>query len=618
MQNYMEELGNQLRSFFEFSLNFLFILDLNEIILEINSIALENLEYSREEYINKNFREFLSEDYLETFINYMNKIKQKEKSIEKIIIKLKKKNGDSLYLDFNAVPIQKDDKEYLMLGIGYDITDPKEAERKLIESEEKYRLITENAFDLIAVVNKKYEHIFINEHTYMNILGYSNEDMLGKTRLDLVHPDDLKRGINAYKNGFDTGEGTVELRLKHKQGHYLWFQFKGSAYKDINGNLNGLIIGREITEKKYSEEKLRESEEKFRTITEKSILGIVILQDNVIKYVNETQAKMYGYTVEEVLSWKPGEFIKIYSPEQHEFIIEQGRKKQLGLPDQVQKYQLKAIKKTGEIFWVENYSRTIFYNGKTADLITQVDITEKKRAEEELISLNKLKSELLTRYSHELKTPLMSIRGFIDLLQIELQNTIYNEELSFVEEIKKGCHRLETLVRNILNTAELESGTVVLEPTKNDLCTVVKSCVSELDGFAKSRDCTIKMVLHDKILTNFDSKQINQVLNNILTNAIKFTPPKGTITIQSKINENFVILSFNDTGIGLTEEEKQQLFIQFGKIERFGQGFDVITEGSGLGLYISKKIIELHGGKIWVESEGRNKGSTFYFSLPLI
>ncbi|MFX1257940.1 MAG: sensor histidine kinase, partial [Promethearchaeota archaeon] len=87
---------------------------------------------------------------------------------------------------------------------------------------------------------------------------------------------------------------------------------------------------------------------------------------------------------------------------------------------------------------------------------------------------------------------------------------------------------------------------------------------------------------------------------------------------QSKIKDNFYIISFEDNGIGLTEEEKSQLFKQFGKIERYGKGWDVGIEGSGFGLYISKKIVELHGGKIWVESEGRSKGSKFYFSLPII
>lgn len=96
------------------------------------------------------------------------------------------------------------------------------------------------------------------------------------------------------------------------------------------------------------------------------------------------------------------------------------------------------------------------------------------------------------------------------------------------------------------------------------------------------------------------------------------TPKYGKITIRSEIQNGNYVISVQDTGIGLTEEEKKKIFKKFGKVERYGQGLDVVSEGSGLGLYISKKIIELHEGNIWVESEGRKKGSIFYFSLPII
>jgi signal transduction histidine kinase len=124
--------------------------------------------------------------------------------------------------------------------------------------------------------------------------------------------------------------------------------------------------------------------------------------------------------------------------------------------------------------------------------------------------------------------------------------------------------------------------------------------------------------MQDNLITLIEKEQIHQVISNLLNNAVKYTPPGGSIEIKSEIKENFIIISINDNGIGFTEEEKGMIFKQFGKIERYGQGLDIIAEGSGFGLFISKRIIELHGGEIWVESEGRNKGSTFYLSLPLI
>ena len=118
------------------------------------------------------------------------------------------------------------------------------------------------------------------------------------------------------------------------------------------------------------------------------------------------------------------------------------------------------------------------------------------------------------------------------------------------------------------------------------------------------------------MIINFDKEQIRHVINNLITNAIKYTPLNGKIGVNSKIAEDSIEIAIQDSGIGFTEEEKERIFTQFGKIERYGQGFDVISEGVGLGLHIAKKIIDLHGGEIWVESEGKNKGSSFSFSLP--
>jgi len=120
------------------------------------------------------------------------------------------------------------------------------------------------------------------------------------------------------------------------------------------------------------------------------------------------------------------------------------------------------------------------------------------------------------------------------------------------------------------------------------------------------------------MITNFEKEKIYEVLMNLVSNAIKYTPTNGKITISSEVQNGNYVISVQDTGIGLTDEEKAKIFKKFGKIERYGKGLDVVSEGSGLGLYISKKIIELHKGNIWVESEGRKKGSTFYFSLPII
>ncbi|MBD3254253.1 MAG: PAS domain S-box protein [Candidatus Lokiarchaeota archaeon] len=185
-------------------------------------------------------------------------------------IMCKRSDGSLRWELVHGLPVY-DDNHNLLAGfiIFPDITKLKNIEKKLRESEEKYRLITENANDLIALLNEKYEHIFINESAYLKMLGYSKQDMLGKTRLDLVHPDDFRKTINSLKTGFEHGEGTVEIRLKHREGHFLWFEFKGTKFTDSEGNFIGLLIGRDITSRKEAKQRLKKSEEKYRNAYER-------------------------------------------------------------------------------------------------------------------------------------------------------------------------------------------------------------------------------------------------------------------------------------------------------------------------------------------------------------
>lgn len=159
---------------------------------------------------------------------------------------------------------------------------------------------------------------------------------------------------------------------------------------------------------------------------------------------------------------------------------------------------------------------------------------------------------------------------------------------------------------------------ILINIAKEDLTFLINFCVKELKGLATLRNQSILFDPNNKLEAKFDKERIYEAISNLLLNAVKYTPPGGTISIRTYLEDDSYIISVKDNGIGFTEEEKSQAFKQFGKIERYGQGWDVAIEGTGLGLYITKKLVELHGGKIWLESEGRNKGTTFSFSIPKI
>ncbi|KKK40829.1 MAG: Signal transduction histidine kinase [Candidatus Lokiarchaeum sp. GC14_75] len=236
----------------------------------------------------------------------------------------------------------------------------------------------------------------------------------------------------------------------------------------------------------------------------------------------------------------------------------------------------------------------------------------------ELEKLNELKSEFLRRASHELKTPLISIKGFSDLILSSYTDQLDPVIISNLREINDGCERLQNIINNLLKTSRLESPDLEPKLKNEDLSFLIKFCVHELQTLAKRRNQSIKLEIQDEIYVNMEKEEIHDVLSNLLINAIKYTPPMGKIEIKTELQDNSVVVSVIDNGIGFTNEQKNRIFQQFGKIERYGQGLDLGIDGTGLGLYISKRIVELHGGKVWMESEGKNKGASFYFTLPTV
>ncbi|MEE9377251.1 MAG: PAS domain S-box protein [Candidatus Lokiarchaeia archaeon] len=612
-----------------------------------------------------------------------------------------------------------------------------------IISEKKYKLILDNSNDLIAILNKDFEHEYINESAYLNILGYSKEDIIGKRVRDFTHPDDILRSSKILKRNLIKGEILDEYRIKHKNGHYIWVETKGNFLKE-NGQITGAIFVsrdiserkqmeyelkeseqilrailestadgilvidkdgkvihtnnkfvnmwhipqnlikerddkklisyvlnqlkdphaflsrvtqlytstnqdfdtinfkdgriyerfsspliregemygrvrsfRDITDEKMAEQKLKKSEEKYRKLFESSTEGIAAadIGGNLID-VNDTYLKMLGYSKEEVLGLN---FRDITPHKWHEMedilIVKQlSEEKHSGI------YEKEFIRKDGTIipvdirFWILNDEQ-----GDPAIMWAIIrDITEPKRIEQELLRINKLKSEFLRRASHELKTPLSSIKGFSDLILALYREDLNPDIISKLEEIDLGCERLQNIINDLLLTSKLESSEFKPRLQREDLSFLIHYCIDELSSLAVKREHSINIEIQASIITRFEKEEIYDVISNLLANAIKYTPPRGWIDIKTEIKDDFIIISIKDNGIGFTEEEKGKIFKQFGKIERYGQGLDLGIDGTGLGLYISKKIVESHGGKIWMESEGKNKGSTFYFSLPLI
>ena len=618
----LKESEEKYRHLYESSPNAILLINMKGEVIDCNLTSEKISGFNRSELIGKNINNtsFIPKKYMPFVLEDFKRL-FKEKVIEPREIQLQTKGGLPAWISYQASIFDIENEKIIQVII-QNISEQKEAEQKVKESEEKYRSLFENmnagfAYHEVIVNDNNepidYKYIEVNPG-FEKLTGLKKEDLIGKTVTEAIPgtENDPADWIGKFGNVGLTGIPLIVEDYSEAIDKY----FKVSGYSPKKGYF--AVTFTDITDHKKAEQKLKESEEKFRTIAEQAFMGILIIQNDEIKYVNNALLNIFEYSQNNVDGMIKDDLLRFIHPEDLQYLREY-RKKLRSYDKNIKPYySYRVYTKTGKMKWIDQFSKNIIYKGKTAELVTIIDISEKKQAEQELVNLNNLKSELLRRTSHELKTPLVSIKGFSDLLLNVHKEKLDDYVLATIVEIKQGCERLESLIQDILNTAELESDTVQLKKTEEDLAFLIKLSIRELQGLAKLRNHTINLKIHDKLITSFEQEQIHRVISNLISNAIKYSPPDGTIEIKSEIKDNIIIISIKDTGIGITREEKERMFTQFGKIERYGQGLDIVSDGTGLGLYISKKIIELHGGKIWVESEGRNKGSTFHFSLPLI
>jgi len=233
----------------------------------------------------------------------------------------------------------------------------------------------------------------------------------------------------------------------------------------------------------------------------------------------------------------------------------------------------------------------------------------------ELKELDELKDNFLNTTSHELKTPLAPIKSQLQLLMAGDFGKLNKEQQESLEMIFRNEERLNRLVSDVLDISRIRSHKLKLILEKFSLAKVIQEVVKEMKPVARNNKIDLTVKLADLPMTTGDPHRIAQVIGNLFNNAIKFTPKKGEITVEAEAKEKELMVKVIDTGIGISPKNLKKLFTPFLQLET---GLSRKHGGTGLGLVISKGIVEAHGGKIWAESKGKDKGSTFSFTLPII
>jgi PAS domain S-box-containing protein len=623
-----DEIKEKYQDLFEYSLDLIYVNDLRGNFLDANDIALKILGYKREEIPNISFINLIEKDELIKAYKVIKEIKDTGKQSTRRQYKLKTKYGKIIYVETFAIPLRKNGKIYAVLGIGNDITEIKLAEQKLIESEEKYRHLFQNSPFFVGLVDLNGVLIDCNDVVNNLLSVHTKDDIIGKDFREIFAINEKNNDVipifkKLYKN-IIRGKPTepIEFKLNRTIGPHLWLNLSGSLIKIEEKYLIQFII-QDITEKKKVEQSLRESEEKYRYLFEDSPFSIILINNKgVIIDCNPAILLLGDYEKNDLIGI-PFKDLKIIPQEFLLTLIDLFKRFIKG--EELHRIDIQLYKKDGSLIWANLQASIVKVGGETFVQVILHDITKRKEADflikeeiQKLKDLDQLRKDLISRVSHELKTPLVSVFASSEFLLSEYGDKMGEDVLELIQMIQKGGNRLNHLVDNLLDITRIEYDKFNLEKETTNLSELIIECSEEMKYLISQKNLNIDLNLQDKLFLNIDRIRVQQVITNLLLNAIKNTPPYGKITVNLCKNEDSLEISMKDTGVGLTNEEMGIIFTRFGKIERFGEGLEYIDiQGSGLGLFISKEIVHLHGGSIRAESEGRHKGSIFIVKFPI-
>ena len=367
-----------------------------------------------------------------------------------------------------------------------------------------------------------------------------------------------------------------------------------------------------------------ESEERYRQLVEAAPDAIMVLIEGRWVYVNGAAVRLFGArTAEALLGRNALDFIH---PDDRSFV--ERRTRQIEEGKATERAEIRALRMDGQVIHLEVTGIPILYNGRPADQTIVRDITEKRHGEEErrlaearlaeiarLQEMDRVKTRFINTLSHELRTPLTPIRIQLHILR----NTDFakspERHRKTTEMLDRNVHRLGALVDELLEVARVQSGTLRLDRNPMELAPVVAEALESFEDVARSGGVRLERELERGLVVEGDARRIGQVLFNLCGNALKFTPNGGAISVRIRRSGGEAIVSVQDTGAGIRAEDVGRLFEPFSQVH---DTMEKTNAGTGLGLYISRGIVEGHGGRIWCESPGPGKGSTFSFSIPLL
>ena len=590
-------------------------------ILYANPAFQKRLDYSEEELLSSSFYNLVDANYIDNNIfDFKSFIGDEPKQID---LPLKNKKGKITL--FKGVFHPNKDKETTLRNFSCFFNEYEENSFGTEESKLFHSLV-ENAYDGIALTSDG--RVLIANQSFANIFGYGkSSELINKEIVELSSNDDIIKVAEYFRLLERKKEIPTRFDFlgKKKDGSNIHTELSIGSFES-NGKNYFVMIARDVTERIRTQRAIRESEEKYRNITENiddflftfERIGLALRPI----FCTSSIQKVTGYTQAEFLT-DSKMFLKAIHPSD----FAQMKPKLINLlKSRIQlsgEFEFRIINKQGNIVWVRakiNIVRT--GTGRIQKIFGLVsDVTFRKRAEEELkkstqnlIKLNETKDRFISIISHDLRTPFSSILGFTDLLANDEELTD-DERKQYVKYIQESSRSMLALVNSLLDWTRLQTGRIKFEPQKIDVSKIVIDSVNALSGTAIQKGIEVTSFVNQSLHLFVDKSLILQVFNNLISNAIKFTNKGGSINILSEAvtSSRFVKFIVKDTGVGIKDDDLAKLFSVDAKYTSEGTAGE---KGSGLGLSLVKEIIEKHGGAIEVESE-YGKGTEFIFTLPI-
>ncbi|MBC7229641.1 MAG: PAS domain-containing sensor histidine kinase [Actinobacteria bacterium] len=476
-------------------------------------------------------------------------------------------------------------------------------------SEDFYRLLVENTLDLIAVLDAE-GRITYSSPSITPLLGYEQDELLGRIGFDFVHPEDQERIHEIFTRGIESGEPTKPAfyRFLHKDGSWRHFESVGIGMFD-NPSVRGMVItSREITDRLRAEAELKESEEMYRTLvlTSPDAVTISDLQGRLI-YVSPYALKMNGYEDEDEVLGKNA-FIFIH-PRDHDKAIEAW--KRVISEGTVHNVELTGIRRDGSDFAAElNAALIRDAAGEPKRLVAFIrDISARKRMEKELQQRNEELEAFAHTISHDLLTPVAIVEGYAKAaLEADAEGRA-EAERECLEAIARGAQRMSDLINSLLQYAQ--AGHTMLEECRADAEEVLMEVLMDLEEHRRERRVRVESGDHLPAV-RVDGVKLRQVLFNLIGNAIRHMGEcdDPCVRVSAETQGDKAVFCVQDNGIGVPLDLQEKIFEPFRHYSVSG------SPGLGIGLSTVKRAVTAWGGRVWVESRP-GEGAAFFFTAPL-